>query len=352
MILCPVDAVLILEDRRTWQAHFATMRTRLQSEANLRVVTGWNILCHVRLCEVLRLRSLPPATRQHAIKSIETFYRLDSWDNVRTNDFYKNENKNALFENVTKYNRQTLAEGNCTPNMTCNVRITYQWGAFVQPLCQCKDNKYYIFWGCVCSLWYPACNAHAPHCHLWLVRLYHFFATLFHKRHDFRNEIIEYKMCVFIFSTTFVWNTAHALKNWAKYDQKCILSLHVKWLFFSDFNETWILSTDFRKYNIKFHENPTRGGGVVPCGRTDKHSDTTQLIDVFRNFANPPTKHYIPVYENITKNTYFVEIGQLIRELIKRLSLKHNMPVQWFLYPCQIIVYIILIHAFKRLLSF
>jgi hypothetical protein len=59
--------------------------------------------------------------------------------------------------------------------MTGNVRIRYQWRAFVQPLWQCKDNKYYIFWGCVCSLWDPACNAHAPHCHLWPVRLYHFF---------------------------------------------------------------------------------------------------------------------------------------------------------------------------------
>jgi hypothetical protein len=69
---------------------------------------------------------LPPATRQHAIKPIETLYRLDSWDYVRTTDYCKNENKNALFENVTKYNRQILAEGNCTPNMTGNVHITYQ----------------------------------------------------------------------------------------------------------------------------------------------------------------------------------------------------------------------------------
>ena len=161
MMLCPVETVLMHEERRTlhsWQAHFATMRTRLKSEANLRVVTGWNILCHVRLCEVPRLRSLPPATRQHTIKPTDTFYRLDSWDNVRTTDFYKCENKNALYENVTKYNRQTLAEVNCNQNMTGNVRITYQWGAFVQPLWQCKDNKYYIFWGCVRSLWYPACN--------------------------------------------------------------------------------------------------------------------------------------------------------------------------------------------------
>jgi hypothetical protein len=30
-----------------------------------------------------------------------------------------------------------------------------------------KINKYYILWVCNCSLRYPACNAHAPHCYLW-----------------------------------------------------------------------------------------------------------------------------------------------------------------------------------------
>jgi len=33
----------------------------------------------------------------------------------------------------------------------------------VQPFLQCTSNKYYIFRVCVCSLRYPACNAHAPH---------------------------------------------------------------------------------------------------------------------------------------------------------------------------------------------
>jgi hypothetical protein len=28
---------------------------------------------------------------------------------------------------------------------------------------------------CVCSLRYPACNSHAPYCHLWLVRLFYNF---------------------------------------------------------------------------------------------------------------------------------------------------------------------------------
>ena len=31
-----------------------------------------------------------------------------------------------------------------------------------------------------------------------------YFSTLSHKRHDFRKKFIEHKMCVFIFTTTFV----------------------------------------------------------------------------------------------------------------------------------------------------
>jgi hypothetical protein len=44
---------------------------------------------------------------------------------------------------------------------------TQYWGAFEQPLLSWKCNKCYIFWVFVCSLRYPACNAHAPYCHLW-----------------------------------------------------------------------------------------------------------------------------------------------------------------------------------------
>jgi len=29
--------------------------------------------------------------------------------------------------------------------------------------------------GCICSLSYPACNAHAPYCHLWPAPLYSIF---------------------------------------------------------------------------------------------------------------------------------------------------------------------------------
>jgi len=45
-------------------------------------------------------------------------------------------------------------------------------------------------------------------------------------------------------------------------------------LFFSDFNETLIFSTDFEKSsNTKFHENPPSGSRAVPCGRIDGRTD-------------------------------------------------------------------------------
>jgi len=51
----------------------------------------------------------------------------------------------------------------------------------------------------------------------------------------------------------------------------------------------------FEKYpNIKFHENPSNGSRVVPCGRTDRHADRTKLIVAFRGSVNTP-KYYTTV---------------------------------------------------------
>ena len=63
-----------------------------------------------------------------------------------------------------------------TMNKTGSVRIMLYGGAFVYPFLQWKSSKNYIFLVCVCSLWYPACNAHASYCHLWSVRFYNIFA--------------------------------------------------------------------------------------------------------------------------------------------------------------------------------
>jgi len=51
------------------------------------------------------------------------------------------------------------------------------------------EKQYYLFWGRVCNLKYPACFAHAPRCHLWTVWLYYIFphylinCAIFQKRY-------------------------------------------------------------------------------------------------------------------------------------------------------------------------
>jgi hypothetical protein len=102
----------------------------------------------------------------------------------------------------------------CTYNITCRrCRAT---------IVAVESNKCYIFWVCVYSLRYLLSKAHM----LWLSPLacptLH-FSTLSRERHDFRGEkIIEHKMCVLIFATTFVWNVSHSRKNWAIYGKKCV----------------------------------------------------------------------------------------------------------------------------------
>jgi hypothetical protein len=56
---------------------------------------------------------------------------------------------------------------------------------------------------CACSFTNPACNA-PLHCHLRPSLAPPYSSKLPHKRRDFREQVIEHKMCVSIFSTTFI----------------------------------------------------------------------------------------------------------------------------------------------------
>jgi hypothetical protein len=71
------------------------------------------------------------------------------------------------------------------------------------------------------------------------------------------------------------------------------IGLHVNYeLFLLDFNKKGFFLDRFSKstQNIKFHENPSSGSGVVPFGRRDRQTDglshMTKLIFAFRDVAN------------------------------------------------------------------
>ena len=170
--------------------------------------------------------------------------------------------------------------------------MTSHWGAFTKPLLQWERNKYYIFmcvrasmrvsWGA----WVYAC-ARAPvallvqHatrlfyivCHLWPLWLHHIF------RHYLIKNVLTIK-CVFWFSLR-LSKTFLIIRIIQRDIVINVNSLHVKYpLFLSDFNATWMLSTDSRKkaqisHLIKIH----------PVGaelfHEDRRTDTTKLIIAF-----------------------------------------------------------------------
>ena len=50
----------------------------------------------------------------------------------------------------------------------------------------------------------------------------------------------------------------------------------------SDFSETWIFSSDFPKHTkMRFYENFSRGGRVVPCGRTGVYEEANGRCSQF-----------------------------------------------------------------------
>ena len=137
---------------------------------------------------------------------------------------------------------------------------------------------------------YPALNAHAPHCNLRPARLYSIHHHHLINSKNSEKKAIEHEKRVYVFRIAVVWNIFRFRNNWARYDKKIYIGLHVRYsLFLWDINETWIFSIDFSEI-LEFHENPSSGSRVVPCGRTDM----TKLVVAAHYFAKAPRN--IPKY--------------------------------------------------------
>jgi hypothetical protein len=131
--------------------------------------------------------------------------------------------------------------------------------------------------GFVCSLRYPACNAHAPFCHLRPAPVYNIFPHYLTKGMIFGKMLLDIKMWILIFCTTSVCNIFHSKKNWVRWS-KMYIGLHAKFrLLLADFNETGIFTTDFRKKNnqisnfMKLH--PVAAELFHTDRRTDRHDE-------------------------------------------------------------------------------
>jgi len=104
---------------------------------------------------------------------------------------------------------------------------------------------------CLCSLKYPACNAHVPCCHMWPARLYNIFPH-------------------YLINGTILWR-----KNYYP-------------LFFSEFNETWIFLGIFfksRKYQISWKSVQWEPSCSI---RTVRHDEAKSRFSQFYERAQNP----------------------------------------------------------------
>jgi len=108
------------------------------------------------------------------------------------------------------------------------------------------------------------------------------FFHISHEQHNFRGEKSSWTKNVLFFYKTFVWNNSHSTKKLASYDKNNICSSVVMQCTLNSCQILMKLEFSrqiFEKSNIKFHENPSSGSRVVPCGRLDGQTNRHDEAD-------------------------------------------------------------------------
>jgi hypothetical protein len=130
-----------------------------------------------------------------------------------------------------------------------------------------------------------------------------------------------------------VRNVSHSKKNWARYDKRMYIGLHVKYpLFLSDFNEFWIIPTDFRKifkYQISWKSVQMEPSCSMRTRRrtdrqtnSDRQSDMTKLTFAFRNFVKVPEECH-NIYHALKSVSIYITHWR-VSQYISRTEKCHN----------------------------
>ena len=110
-------------------------------------------------------------------------------------------------------------------NNTVNVRVTWHWLCCSCNCCWSRKVIRIIYYVCVCTMRFPACNAHALYCQLWPAPFHSIFPHYL-KRHDFfflgGGGVIQHEVR-FDCLHNILCETCHYEENWAWRYQKCIL---------------------------------------------------------------------------------------------------------------------------------